>query len=238
VQQFTPTVVTPPDQQPPPVITNQVGKDKIFDTGGDDVLMFESASIQDLVFSAVKVGRESKANSLKVVHKQTETLDDGDVKNEGEVVWQGHYKEGGRQAAEVLKLANGQEFAFAQAVYDYNAKGYAKGGPKITADSASDVIMVGQGDGDKFVFDIAPATVLTTGDSQMARIAGFGTDDRIDIRKYGTVLDAKTLFSSNAETGDSTASLTFNSGFVLNLSFQGAVSNEDLNFALGATLFT
>jgi len=237
VQQFTPTVVTPPGQQPPTtpaVITDQVGKDKIFDTGGDDVLMFESASLQDLVFSAVKVGRESKANSLKVVHKQKEALDDGDVKNEGEVVWQGHYKEGGRQAAEVLKIKGG-EFEIAQAVYEYNAKGYAKGGPKITADNASDVIMVGQGNGDKFVFDFD--AVASVDKTQTARIAGFGLNDKIDISKFGLLEDSVVTHNVNAGM-DSTVKLEFDTGFVLNLSFQGAVTNTDLNFALGSVLLT
>ena len=238
VQQFTatpPAPITSPGETPTPpaVITNQVGKDAIFDTGGNDVLMFESASLQDLVFSAVKVGRESKANSLKVVHKQTEALDDGTVKNEGEVVWQGHYKEGGRQAAEVLKLANGQEFEIAQAVYEYNAKGYAKGGPKITADSASDVIMVGQGAGDKFVFDFTPAPASTG--VQTARIAGFGLNDEIDISKFGLVENSEVMHNAGM---DSTVRLEFATGFVLNLSFQGSVTDADLRFALGSALLT
>ena len=235
VQQFTPTPITPPGEPPPTipaVITNQVGKDAIFDTGGDDVLMFESARIQDLVFSAVKVGRESKANSLKVVHNQKEALDDGDVKNEGEVVWQGHYKEGGRQAAEVLKIKGG-EFEIAQAVYDYNAKGYAKGGPEITATSARDVIMVGQGAGDKFVFDFTPAPV-STGIEQTARIAGFGQNDKIDVSQFGDLADGG--FTKNLAGQNSTVKLEFETGFVLNLSFQDSVSDADLNFALSSIL--
>ena len=195
--------------------------------------MFESARIQDLTFSAVKVGRESKANSLKVVHKQTEALDDGLVENRGEVVWQGHYKAGGRQELEVLKIGT-QEFALAQAVYEYNSKGYAKGGPKITADNARDVIMVGQGEGDKFVFDFAPEAV-STGIEQTARIAGFGLNDKIDISKFGAVLLSD---SEHINGQDSTATIKFTSGFELNLSFQGAVTDDDLRFALGATLFT
>jgi Ca2+-binding RTX toxin-like protein len=239
VQQFTPTPsapITPPGETPTPpaVITNQVGKDAIFDTGGNDVLMFESAKIEDLTFSAVKVGRESKANSLKVLHKQTEALDDGTVKNEGEVIWQGHYKEGGRQAAEILKIKD-QEFDIAQAVYEYNSKGYAKGGPEITATSARDVIMVGQGAGDKFVFDFTPAPVSTG--SQTARIAGFGSNDKIDISKYGVVEDSLVTHNTNGGM-DSTVRLEFATGFVLNLSFQGSVTDYDLNFALGTALLT
>ncbi len=188
VQQFTPTP-TPPAQgattTTTALISDQVGKDAIFDIGGNnDVLMFESARLQDLTFSAVKVGRESKANSLKVVHKQTEALDDGLVENKGEVVWQGHYKAGGRQELEVLKI-DGQEFEIAKAVYEYNSKGYAKGGPKITADNARDVIMVGQGAGDKFVFDFDPDAVrVGTSKTQLAHIAGFDSADRIDISDY------------------------------------------------------
>ena len=236
VQQFTatpPATITPPGETPTPpaVITNQVGRDAIFDTGGNDVLMFESASLQDLVFSAVKVGRESKANSLKVVHKQNETLDDGDVKNEGEVVWQGHYKEGGRQAAEVLKIKGG-EFEIAQAVYEYNAKGYAKGGPEITASNARDVIMVGQGNGDKFVFDFD--AVASVDKTQTARIAGFGQNDKIDISKFGDLVE-EGGFTKNLADQDSTVRLEFDTGFVLNLSFQGAVTDADLQFAIFGT---
>jgi hypothetical protein len=234
VQQFTPPPITLPGDAPP-IITNQVGKDAIFDTGGDDVLMFESAKIEDLTFSAVKVGRESKANSLKVLHKQTEALDDGTVINEGEVIWQGHYKEGGRQAAEVLKLADGQEFDIAQAVYEYNSKGYAKGGPEITATSARDVIMVGQGAGDKFVFDFTPAPV-STGIEQTARIAGFGLNDKIDISQFGDLAEGG--FTKNLAGQDSTVRLQFETGFVLNLSFQGSVTDYDLNFALDTALLT
>ncbi len=243
VQQFTPT--------PPPatgatttttaVISDQVGKDAIFDIGGNnDVLMFESARLQDLTFSAVKVGRESKANSLKVVHKQTEALDDGLVENRGEVVWQGHYKAGGRQELEVLKI-DGQEFEIAKAVYEYNSKGYAKGGPKITADNARDVIMVGQGEGDNFVFDLtstgvfAPPSGASADKNQTARIAGFGSKDKIDISDFGAVLSSD---SEHINGQDSTATIKFTSGFELNLSFQGAVTDDDLRFALGATLFT
>ena len=227
----------------PPPITNNVGNDKIFDTGGDkDVLMFESARIEDLTFSAFKVGRESKLNSLKVQHRQTERLDgDTDVTNQGEVVWQGHYKEGGRQALEILKIGN-KEYDMAQAVYDYNAKGYAKGGPKITADNASDVIMVGQVDGDKFVFDLTPTGVFappsgaSADKNQVARIAGFGEADKIDISDFG-VVDGKIVHNISAGQ-DSTATIKFMSGFELNLSFQGTVDLDDLKFALGATHFT
>jgi hypothetical protein len=176
-----------------------------------------------------------------VQHRQTEILDgDTAVTNQGEVVWQGHYKEGGRQAAEILKIKD-QEYDIAQAVYEYNSKGYAKGGPKITADNARDVIMVGQGEGDKFVFDLMPTGVFappsgTSADkNQTARIAGFGSKDKIDISDFGAVLSSD---SEHINGQDSTATIKFTSGFELNLSFQGAVTDADLNFALGTNLFT
>ena len=168
------------------VFDNDVGRDAIFDIGGtNDVLTFESASIEKLNFSAVSVGRESHANSLRVIYDQTAALDgDSTVTNRGEVTWQGHFQEGGRQAAETLQIL-GRDYAIAQASYEYDSKGYVKGGPKITADNARDVIMVGQGTGDKFVFDFNPTAVrVGTTDTQSARIAGFDSDDRIDISDY------------------------------------------------------
>ena len=141
----------------------------------------------------------------------------------------------------MLKIGS-QEFALAQAVYEYNAKGYAKGGPKITADNARDVIMVGQGDGDKFVFDLTPTGVFappsgaSADKNQVARIAGFGEADKIDISDFG-VVDGKIVHNISAGQ-DSTATIKFVSGFELNLSFQGTVDVDDLKFALGATHFT
>ena len=173
-----------------------VGNDAIFDNGGYDVLTFESAAIEKLNFSAVQIGRESHANSLRVTYEQSARLDgDSTVINRGEVTWQGHFQEGGRHAAEGLQIL-GRDYAIAQASYEYDSKGYVKGGPKITADNARDVIMVGQGTGDKFVFDFDPAAVRGgTSNTQAARIAGFDSADRIDISDYV------------AEYGTATASL-------------------------------
>ena len=217
---------------PPAAITNQVGNDKIFDTGGDkDVMMFETARIEDLVFSAVKVGRESKLNSLKVQHRQTEMLDgDTSVTNQGEVVWQGHYKEGGRQALEVLKIGN-KEYDMAQAVYEYNAKGYAKAGPKITADNARDVIMVGQGVADKFVFDFDPTVERVGGSTtQSARIAGFDSADKIDIsdyvKEYGAATTSVNAGKAVITFKDPAASTVTN--FTLELTFQESVVFDPL----------
>ena len=68
-----------------------------------------------------------------------------------------------------------------------------------------------------------------------SRIAGFGLNDKIDISKFGAVLLSD---SEHINGQDSTATIKFTSGFELNLSFQGAVTDDDLRFALGATLFT
>jgi len=94
--------------------------------------------------------------------------------------------------------------------------------------------MVGQGNGDKFVFDFTPATV-STGIEQTARIAGFGLNDKIDISKFGLVEDSEVMHIAGQ---DSTVRLEFATGFVLNLSFQGSVTDADLQFALGSALLT
>ena len=92
------------------------------------------------------------------------------------------------------------------------------GGPTITASNARDVIMVGQGDDDKFVFDFDPV-LLSTGSNQpqTARVAGFGGNDKIDISRFGAVQS-----SNVADTidGESEANITFDTGFILKLSFQ------------------
>jgi hypothetical protein len=203
---------------------NQVGNDSIFDIGGtNDVLSFEKATIEQLRFSTVKVGRESNANSLRVDYEQTAQLDDNvNVTNRGQVTWQGHFQEGGRQAAETLQIL-GRDYAIAQANYEYDSKGYVKGGPKITADNARDVIMVGQGAADKFVFDFDP-TAVRVGNSttQSARIAGFDSADRIDISDY-----VKAYGNATASLVEGKAVITFNdtivpatTNFTLELTFQ------------------
>jgi hypothetical protein len=208
------------------VLDNNVGEDAIFDIGGtNDVLTFESAAIEKLTFSAVKVGRESHANSLRVNYEQTAALDgDSPVINRGEVTWQGHFQEGGRQAAETLQIL-GRDYAIAQASYEYDSKGYVKGGPKITADNARDVIMVGQGANDKFVFDVDPAAARV---GQSARIAGFDKGDSIDISSYVTKYGTATTSSIMQ---DGTVEVAFgSSAFKLELTFQDAVVPADLLF--------
>ena len=218
------------------VFDNNVGLDAIFDIGGtNDVLTFESAAIENLNFSAVKVGRESHANSLRVNYEQTAALDgDSTVTNRGEVTWQGHFQEGGRQAAETLKIL-GRDYAIAQANYEYDSKGYAKGGPKITADNARDVIMVGQGAGDKFVFDFNPdATRAGTSNTQSARIAGYDTRvDSIDITSYTSAYGNHTA----TKVGEKVEVTFSESDFKLELSFQGlnTVTVNDLDFVFSHT---
>ena len=218
------------------VFDNDVGRDAIFDIGGtNDVLTFESASIEKLNFSAVSVGRESHANSLRVIYDQTAALDgDSTVTNRGEVTWQGHFQEGGRQAAESLQIL-GRDYAIAQASYEYDSKGYVKGGPKITADNARDVIMVGQGAGDKFVFDFDP-TAVRVGNTQSARIAGFDSADRIDISDYITQYGSATasIVSGKAVINFDKTPATSSSDFTLELSFQdfSPATDEALRLAL------
>ncbi|WP_445779444.1 hypothetical protein, partial [Shewanella sp.] len=54
------------------------------------------------------------------------------VFNKGEITWQGHFAEGGLQALETVKVAEG-EFSVAQAAYEYDRRGYVKGDAEITA---------------------------------------------------------------------------------------------------------
>ena len=218
------------------VFDNNVGLDAIFDIGGtNDVLTFESAAIEKLNFSAVKVGRESHANSLRVSYEQTAALDgDSTVTNRGEVTWQGHFQEGGRQAAESLKIL-GRDYAIAQASYEYDSKGYVKGGPKITADNARDVIMVGQSAGDKFVFDFDPAAVrVGTSNTQSARIAGFDAADRIDISDYITQYGTATASMAGGKAVVAFANATGAETFKLELTFQdfSPLTDDALRLAL------
>ena len=213
----------------------EVGKDAIFDIGGTkDVLTFEGAAIDKLKFSAVSVGRESHANSLRVSYEQTAALDgDSTVTNKGEVTWQGHFQEGGRQAAETLQAA-GRDYAVAQAVYEYDSKGYVKGGPKITADNARDVIMVGQGAGDKFVFDFNPDAVRVGTSAQSARIAGFDSADRIDISDYVTQYGSATASMVDGKARVDFADATGFGTFRLELTFQdfSPATDDALRLAL------
>ena len=222
------------------------GNDTIFDIGGNnDILAFSEAKIDELTFSAVQVGRESGRSSLRVEYEQT--LNPGnptnDIRNSGEITWQGHFREGGRQAAEFVEVSNGSgsvdKYAMAKTEYEYDMKGYViAGSEKLVANDTFNAIMVGRTDGDdEFVFNkevVAGSTPLI---QQKATIAGFSAGDKIDISKYGTVLDADILISPNADSPEeSNARLTFNSGFVLNLSFQDAmVDLDDLKFALYGT---
>jgi hypothetical protein len=214
---------------------NQVGNDSIFDIGGtNDVLSFERATIEQLRFSTVKVGRESHANSLRVDYQQTASLDDNvNVTNRGQVTWQGHFQEGGRQAAETLQIFN-REYAIAEANYEYDSKGYVKGGPEITATSARDVIMVGQGAGDKFVFDFNPDAVRVGTSAQSARIAGFDSADRIDISDYVTQYGSATASMVDGKARVDFADATGFGTFRLELTFQdfSPATDDALRLAL------
>jgi len=223
------------------------GNDTIFDVGGNnDILAFSEAKINELTFSAVKVGRESGRSSLRVEYEQTlnpDTPNQSSITNRGDITWQGHFREGGRQAAEFVEVSNGRggvdKYAMAKTEYEYDMKGYVIAGKdKLVANNMFNAIMVGRNDGaDEFVFNQEVVAGLTPLTQQKATIAGFSSGDKIDISKYGTVLDANILISPNADSPEeSNASLTFNSGFVLNLSFQDAMVNlDDLKFALYGT---
>ena len=229
VQAFTPPV---PDGNPSTQVFFDTGEDTVFDTGGDDdALVFSDAKIEDLKFEAVRVGRESENNSLQVSFSQKATMDGGDVvTNAGEVTWQGHFRAGGRQAAEEVEVSDGR-YSIARTEYEYDAKGYVvEGSAKLAASSAFDAIMVGKADDDEsdvfaFTFD---ATATNT--EQTARIAGFDDRDTIDISGFGAVQSSNVTETID---GESEANITFDTGFILKLSFQDVVLNAtELDAAL------
>jgi hypothetical protein len=144
-----------------------------------------------------------------------------------------------------VEVSNGlggvDKYAMAKTEYQYDRKGYViAGSEKLVAKDTFNAIMVGRNDGaDEFVFNKEVVAGLTPLTQQKATIAGFSAGDIIDIREYGTVLTYDSTHSSVAGVPqDSQAKITFQSGFVLNLSFQGAVTDTDLNFALGSALLT
>jgi hypothetical protein len=216
----------------------QTGNDTIFDIGGnDDTLAFSEATISELRFSAVQVGRESGRNSLKVEYEQTLINDNGAsvITNQGDITWQGHFRQGGRQAAEFVEVSNVSggvdRYTMAKTEYDYDRKGYViAGSDKIVAQDTFNAIMVGRNDGnDDFVFKRTDVSGLT---NQKASIAGFTAGDKIDISdyedKYGDatyVLTGQKAVVTFKETANPDVTK-----FTLELAFQDAVIPADLLF--------
>ena len=218
------------------------GDDTIFDVGGaDDILAFSEAKIDELTFSAVQVGRESGRSSLRIDYEQT--LNPGnptkDIKNSGEITWQGHFREGGRQAAEFVEVSNGSggvdKYAMAKTEYQYDRKGYViAGSDKVVAKDTFNAIMVGRNDGaDEFVFKATSGSTQTH--QQKASIAGFDKGDSIDISSYVTKYGTVTLPTAT-EIEDGKVELAFGTGsnaFSLELAFQDPILNSaDLLFLL------
>ncbi len=191
------------------------GRDRIFDVGGFDELTFADAKIADLSFKATQVGRESDKSSLEVTYTQTNpNADGGALTNSGSIVWQGHFKDGGRQAAETVDVMNAagdgvDSYFLAQTEYTHNFKGQVVGGPEIVAgdvlvvktdstqtwETFADTIMVGQygkddGGRDTFVFE--------TGDAAAAAAANAGGFTAID----GSLDDKQVVHFWNADAGD------------------------------------
>lgn len=125
--------------------TTNAGKDKVFDTGGTDVLTFEDAHLVDLDFTAIAQGRESSPSSLKVSYTQTTGQGANAITNTGEVTWTGHYREGGDLALESVSTADG-DFAVAKTVYSYDEFGDRIDRPDLVASGGVDSIMVGRYD--------------------------------------------------------------------------------------------
>ncbi len=228
------------------------GNDTVLDIGGYDVLSFSDVALNQLVFEAVKVGREAGKNSLRVSYEQT---DSSGTVNDGEIIWQGHFSEGGRLAAEALEVGSGSGatvYALAAARYDYDDNGYVDGGAKITSDAnygdveaafdvAADVIMVGQygsgGDADTFVFETGGDAALSealTDRTQEAHIWNFNQGDIIDVTNYvsefgmaSEVIILTPNTSSDANTLDSySADIVFGANtsteLALSLTFYGS----------------
>jgi Ca2+-binding RTX toxin-like protein len=221
----------------------QTGNDTIFDIGGnDDTLAFSEATISDLRFSAVQVGRESGRNSLRVEYDQTLINDNGAsvITNSGNITWQGHFRQGGRQAAEFVEVSDdfggGVKYAMAKTEYEYDRKGYViAGSDKLVAEDTFNAIMVGRNDGnDDFVFKALSGTTQT---QQKASIAGFNQGDSIDIssylREHGVVAQASMVGEKAVVVFKDTA--TSNVNFTLELTFQEAVVPLDLLALYGTT---
>ncbi len=228
------------------------GNDTVLDIGGYDVLSFSDVALNQLVFEAVKVGREAGENSLRVSYEQT---DSSGTVNDGEIIWQGHFSEGGRLAAEALEVGSGSGatvYALAAARYEYDDNGYVRGGAKITSDAnygddeaafdiAADVIMVGQygsgEDADTFVFETGVeegAAVALIDGTQEAHIWNFNDGDIIDVTNYvsefgeaSAVTNWMAKTGSGANTLDSySADIVFGAGtlteLALSLTFYGS----------------
>uniref|UniRef100_UPI004047D783 calcium-binding protein n=1 Tax=Mariniflexile sp. TaxID=1979402 RepID=UPI004047D783 len=225
------------------------GNDTVLDIGGYDVLSFSDVALNQLVFEAVKVGREAGENSLRVSYEQT---DSSGTVNDGEIIWQGHFSEGGRLAAEALEVGSGSGatvYALAAARYEYDDNGYVLGGAKITSDAnygdveaafdvAADVIMVGQygsgEDADTFVFETGGDAALSkalTDRTQEAHIWNFNDGDIIDVTNYVSEFGAASAVANwtyNTSSGDNTldsysADIVFGaSELALSLTFYGS----------------
>ena len=223
----------------------QTGNDTIFDIGGsDDTLAFSEATISDLKFSAVQVGRESGRNSLRVEYEQTLINENGAsvITNRGDVTWQGHFRQGGRQAAEFVEVSddfgNGVKYTMAITEYDYDRKGYViAGSDKIVARDTFNAIMVGRTDGaEEFVFKATDGGNPNL-NQQKASIAGYSAGDKIDISdyvdEYGSatyVLNGQKAVVTFKETATTTVT-----NFTLELAFQEAIVPADLQFLYGTT---
>jgi hypothetical protein len=248
------------DAQGNDVPSAEAGTDRVFDIGGYDVISFSDVALNELHFSAVKVGREAGANSLKVTYSQTAQIDGIDVVNNGEIIWQGHFKEGGRMAAEALEIgpaASASKYVLAQTKYAYDENGYVLGGPRLTAGDTkdasgndlllADTLLIGRGDSDVFVFETSSApTTDGTNDTQAAHIWNFNTGDLIDVSDYvddfGSLTVGTLTTTPATATGASTAAvdLTFSDGgganddLVLSLTFYDAgLTQLQLEEALG-----
>jgi hypothetical protein len=218
------------------------GDDTIFDVGGaDDILAFSEAKIDELTFSAVKVGRESGRSSLRVDYEQTLNPDNpnqSSITNRGDITWQGHFREGGRQAVEFVEVSNGSggvdKYAMAKTEYQYDRKGYViAGSEKLVANDTFNAIMVGRTDGaEEFVFKASDDSTKT---QQKASIAGYSAGDKIDISAY---VDAYGSATHVLAVDGKSAVVTFDKittnsvDFRLELAFQESVVG-DLQFLYG-----
>jgi hypothetical protein len=176
----------------------QAGSDKVYDIGGEDTLSFSNAKIEDLHFEAVKIGRETGNQSLKVSYEQTNGTDT----NVGDLTWTGHFRSGVDMALDQVTVADASNadvkvtYQMADTVYKWE-KGVFKG-VDLVAQAGEDTIMVGQDDvgtRDHFVIKdgfTSNTTVETTDiyiwglDSNAAAANNnANTLDKIDLSDFG-----------------------------------------------------
>lgn len=182
------------------------GTDSIIDTGGDDAVAFSNITLnqlEDLDFTAVKLGRESGNYSLSSNYSQT----DGTFTNEGGFIWTGHFREGLGMGLERITLGNAT-LEMADVRYRYDAEGnQLSWTPNQIASEGKDTIMVGgvgrSQDNSTFVVEKGTDTAFN---------AGIGADNKQNLFLWDAdvndVIDLKAFFANATLARDAVQDLT------------------------------